>query len=68
MVTKAEFNERMDTVDNRLAALEHRATGLESKVNGIHRRLDEEAMERTDITALLERMSKVEKHVGFDAK
>jgi hypothetical protein len=42
MVTKAEFNEAVEKLDNRL-------TGVESKIGGIHNRIDDEALKRGNL-------------------
>ncbi len=51
------------TTTEELAALEKRVTAIESKVDGINRRLDSEAMERVDVGALLNRVAKLEDRV-----
>lgn len=48
-----------------LQEIDTRLTALESKVLGILRRLDDEAMERVDVKALFARLSKLEDAV-FD--
>jgi prefoldin subunit 5 len=42
MVTKAEFNEAVEELDDRL-------TAVESKIGGIHNRIDDEALKRTNL-------------------
>jgi hypothetical protein len=42
MVTKTEFNEAVDKLDNRL-------TAVESRIAGIHNRIDEEALRRGNL-------------------
>jgi hypothetical protein len=42
MVTKAEFNESVKKLDNRL-------TAVESKIGGIHNRIDDEALKRGNL-------------------
>ena len=42
MVTKAEFNESVEKLDNRL-------TAVESKIGGIHNRIDDEALKRGNL-------------------
>jgi hypothetical protein len=42
MVTKAEFNEAVEKLDNRL-------TAVESKIGGIHNRIDDEALKRGNL-------------------
>jgi hypothetical protein len=42
MVTKTEFNEAVDKLDNRL-------TAVESKIGGIHNRIDDEALKRGNL-------------------
>jgi hypothetical protein len=42
MVTKTEFNEAGDKLDDRLAA-------VESKIGGIHNRIDDEALKRANL-------------------
>jgi hypothetical protein len=42
MVTKAEFNEAVDKLDDRL-------TAVESKIAGIHNRIDDEALKRANL-------------------
>jgi hypothetical protein len=42
MVTKAEFNEAVEKLDNRL-------TAVESKIGGIHNRIDDEVLKRNDL-------------------
>jgi hypothetical protein len=42
MVTKVEFNEAVEKLDNRL-------TAVESKIGGIHNRIDDEALKRGNL-------------------
>jgi hypothetical protein len=42
MVTKSEFREAVDKLDNRL-------TAVESKIGGIHNRIDDEALKRANL-------------------
>jgi hypothetical protein len=42
MVTKAEFNESVEKIENRL-------TAVESKIGGIHNRIDDEALKRANL-------------------
>ena len=42
MVTKTEFNEAVDKLDDRL-------TAVESKIAGIHYRIDDEALKRANL-------------------
>jgi hypothetical protein len=42
MVTKADFDEAVDTLGNRL-------TAVESKIGGIHNRIDDEALKRGNL-------------------
>jgi chromosome segregation ATPase len=42
MVTKAEFNEAVEKLDDRL-------TAVESKIGGIHNRIDDEALKRANL-------------------
>jgi hypothetical protein len=42
MVTKAAFNEAVEKLDDRL-------TAVESKIGGIHNRIDDEALKRTNL-------------------
>jgi hypothetical protein len=42
MVTKAEFNESVEKLDNRL-------TAVESKIGGIHNRIDDEVLKRANL-------------------
>jgi hypothetical protein len=42
MVTKTEFNEAVDKLDDRL-------TAVESKIAGIHNRIDDEALKRANL-------------------
>jgi peptidoglycan hydrolase CwlO-like protein len=42
MVTKTEFNEAVDKLDNRL-------TAVESKIAGIHNRIDDEPLKRANL-------------------
>jgi hypothetical protein len=42
MVTKEEFNESIEKLDNRL-------TAVESKIGGIHNRIDDEALKRGNL-------------------
>ena len=42
MVTKTEFNEAVEKLDNRL-------TAVESKIGGIHNRIDDEALKRGNL-------------------
>ncbi len=56
-------NSRLDRIEKQLVSIEVRVTALEMKVAGLQRRLDEEAMERIDIRALLARVAKLEELV-----
>lgn len=51
-----------------LKEVSDRLTALENKVSGIQRRLDDEAMERLDVKALFERLTKLETAVFGEAK
>jgi hypothetical protein len=42
MVTKTEFNEAVDKIENRL-------TAVENKIAGIHNRIDDEALKRANL-------------------
>ncbi len=42
MVTKAEFNESVETLGNRL-------TAVETKIGGVHNRIDDEALKRGNL-------------------
>jgi len=56
MVTRSEFDERLDVVDNRLTAIENRLTAVESKIAGIHRRVDGELDGRKQLEVRIERL------------
>jgi hypothetical protein len=48
MVTKTEFNEAVEKLDGRL-------TAVESKIGGIHNRIDDEALKRGNLVARVTR-------------
>ena len=49
MVTKKEFDEAIRGLDGEIEKIDHRLTAVESKIGGIHNRLDEELLRRNDL-------------------
>jgi len=56
------FGKRFDKLDSRFENLENEVAAVKGKVDGINRRLDTEAMQRTDLK-LPRRMHEVEEEV-----
>jgi predicted RNase H-like nuclease (RuvC/YqgF family) len=66
----ADVAARFDAMDAKFDALasdvrdlDRRLTAVESKLDGILRRLDDEAMERMDVRSLQARMDRIEEHL-----
>lgn len=65
MATKDDLNDLEGRLGDRISKIDDRLTAVESKIEGTNRRLDIEAMSRTD-ARIPDRVAAIERHLGIN--